>query len=142
MFIKFANTNGDVFELHNDDDVFEYYLEPESLRLGNVLTYPEGIVIIDRDSNHITSQLNVDDILELLRQLVLQMYLPQINNVNIHLPKMVSSMMKDAEYQNKFQNLLHVVNNNDKISYVCSLSHKNISNDDELPKIKVDLYHV
>lgn len=141
MFIKFANTNGDVFELHNDDDVFEYYLEPDSLRLGNVLTYHEGIVIIDRDTNHTTSQLNVEDILELLHQLVVQMYMPQIDNINIYLPRMVSSMMKDAEYQNKFQNLLQFVDTNDQISFVCSLSRKNINNDIS-PQIKVNVYHV
>lgn len=105
MYVKFADTNGEVFELSDDDNVFEHYLNPDLLKLGAVFTYTDGIVIVDRKPNHATSQLNVDDIIELLRQLLIQMFLGQINNINIYLPRMYSSMIKEAESQEKFQNM-------------------------------------
>lgn len=154
MFIKFANTNGEVFESLNDDDydgTFEYYLEPQMLKLGRVLTFPDGICIIDRDHNHTTTQLSVDDILELLRQLVYQMYMSQIANIKIHLPRMHSSMMKQAECQNLFQNILQKLPSptaDDMVSFVCSMSRKKMDTNTTTaaavaqPIVNVQIYHV
>lgn len=149
MFIKFADTNGEVFESFDDDDydgTFEYYLEPEMLQLGRVLTYPDGICIIDRDPNHTTTQMNVDDILELLRQLIYQMYMAQSLNIKIHLPRMHSSMMKQAECQNQFQNILKTLpspNADDMVSFVCSMSRRKMDESQAIqPLVNVQIFHV
>lgn len=163
MFIKFANTNGEIFESLNataaddgdDDDysgAFEHYLDSDMLQLGRVLTYPEGICIVDRDPNHTTTQLSVDDILELLRQLIYQMYMSHVANIKIHLPRMHSSMIKQAECQDKFQNILEKLpspNADDMVSFVCSMSRKKmntpISSSSSPPLssiVNVQIFHV
>lgn len=180
MFIKFANTNGEVFEMltknynndnvdptiittttnYDDDDynndgdetndtnIFEYFLDSENFQLGRVLTYPKGICIIDRDPNHTTTQLNVDDILELLRQLIYQMYMPQSTNIKIYLPRMYSSMIKQAECQNQFQNILEKIPSptaDDMVSFVCNMSRKKMNENTQNPQLltpHVHLFHV
>lgn len=127
MFIKFANTQGNVFGGNIDVDDNEpdsanvYDLSGEELRLGSVFTYPRGIIIVDRDAKHSTSQLNCDDVIELLQQLIVQLYITQIDDhLKIYLPRMYSSMMKEAECQTSFQNISKF--NSSNRSLVCSMT--------------------
>lgn len=97
MYVKFATTSGDVF---NDTP-----LNVGEHPLGEVLTYDDGIVIVDRIPGQLVSQLNINEILILLRKILQKLYTLQVGNIEIYLPRMFLNINAQAKCQAKFQTL-------------------------------------
>jgi hypothetical protein len=172
MYIKFANTVGYVSQILLTETVaeqmsetirrrfepFNELLTVDDLVIGAVRTYHDGILIVDRDVNHETSQLDGNDVIMLLRQLLLHLY-PLEDRVDIFLPRFYSNLMVEAKFQYNLQNMFvnsdaktPAANSNaandtleysdhdkENTSFVCSLSMKNLK---KLNKIKIVLHHV
>lgn len=99
MFIKFANTNGTIYDYERSslDSTYE---------LGTMLTYDDGIIIIDRLPLQETTQLNVDTTIKTLRYALKNMYPLQTNEILIYLPRMDSNISKQAEIQSQFSKMI------------------------------------
>lgn len=95
MYIKFANTSGDVYD-HEGSSLNTVY------NLGTMLTYDDGIVIVDRDAFQQTTQLEVESIINTLRMALQELYPLQTNKICVFLPRMDSNISKQAEIQAMF----------------------------------------
>lgn len=110
MFIKFANTLGDVFE--GTMLVDQYNIGAQTL--GEVLTYDDGIIIVDRMPKQVVSQLDMSELIAILRQLLQKSYALQTGDVEVHLPRMFVNINEQARCQAQFQHL------SSKIDYTCN----------------------
>lgn len=106
MFVKFATTNGKVFQ-----ETFEQPLNIGPNILGEVITFDDGIIIVDRDSTQHTTQLETDDIISLLRLLLQKLYTLQVDNIIIYLPRMYANINDQAMCQAQFQQLSSQISN-------------------------------
>lgn len=98
MFIKFANTDGFVYD-------YERTTLNSNYDLGVMLTYDDGIIIIDRYPTVETTQLDVDNIIKTLRYILKNNYSLQTDKINIFLPRMDANISKQARIQAKFAKL-------------------------------------
>lgn len=124
MFVKFANTSGDVLQSLTDEPI-----NVGLNTLGTVLTYDDGIIIVDRLPTHNTSQLESIDIINILRYLLQKVYTLKTDKIRIHLPRMHSNINQQAVCQAQFQFISSKIVENCK-----EISHENIFN--------VELVHV
>lgn len=117
MYIKFANTDGQVFQSASDQSLNIGY-QP----LGTVLTLDEGIIIVDRDPTQLTSQLEMSYMIYSLTRALQKMYPLQAGLVFIYLPKMRSNMAEQAKCQYLFQNLF-VASKKSNVHFNINLIH-------------------
>lgn len=124
MFVKFANTGGEVMQVLNE--------EPMNVgvnALGSILTYDNGIIIVDRQPSQNSSQLETVDIINILRYLLQKIYTLKTDKIIIYLPRMQSNINQQALCQAQFQYI------SSRITKECKeIPHDNIFN--------VDLIHV
>jgi len=133
MFIRFANTDGEVFinntstsnssaNSRNSQNDFYANTNVGIQNLGSILTFDDGMIIIDRYPHHNQTMLNIDDLINALKRLILQLYSTQIANIDIFLPKMTNSMFDESVCQEKFATLdLTTQLTNNKL-YACNQS--------------------
>lgn len=96
MFIKFANTDGEVFDYQMSTTL------DLPVNLGEVFLLDDGIIIVDRYSQQITTQLEVSSIIETLRYILQTVYPLQTGNVEVYLPRMDTNIAKQATIQSNF----------------------------------------
>lgn len=120
MFIKFANTNGDVLQSLNDEPI-----NVGSQSLGSILTFDDGIIIIDRMPTQISSQLETLDVINILRYLLQNVYTLKTDKIYIYLPRIHSNINQQAICCSQFQFMSSKIMNECK-----ELAHDNIFNID------------
>ncbi|ATY70257.1 GrBNV gp41-like protein [Tomelloso virus] len=109
MFIKFADTDGNVFDY--DGSTLDFVPD-----LGGMYTYTDGIAIVDRRPNQESTQLNVDGVIKTLRYLLKNLYPLQTSDIVIYLPRMDPNISMQADIQAKFSKLSNSLDSN-QINY-------------------------
>jgi len=113
MFVKFANINGEAFDLTGS------IYKPGVL--GDVILYENGILIYDRFPNQQTTQMNISTMVETLRYLLSKTYALQSRRVDIYLPKMTNDMNAQANVQKTF---LTMTSDDNLLNFgECSMDH-------------------
>lgn len=108
MYIKFANTAGSIYDYQRSALDSDY-------DLGSMLTYNDGIVIVDRYPSQEITQVDVDSTIKSLRYILKNLYPLQTNDISIFLPRMDANISKQAEIQSKFAKM--TVTGGDIINY-------------------------
>lgn len=100
MNIKFANTDGDVFQPDLNEPL-NIGIQP----LGTMLLFDDDIIIVDRKPNQITSQLFIRHIVSRIRYLLSKVYLQKCSQIHIYMPRMNASPSEEALAQAQLLNL-------------------------------------
>lgn len=104
MYIKFANTHGEVYDYMGSTVDFE-------CDLGSLNTYADGIIIVDRHSLHESTQLIVENVINTLRYILKNCYSQQTDDIIIYLPRMDANISAQAEIQSAFAKLTNAGDN-------------------------------
>lgn len=80
-------------------------------QLGAVSLNPNGFVIVDRHPEQVSTQLNVDAMLDTVLYLITTYYHKINDSIRVYLPRMASNMLDEANIQYKFQMLMHRIHN-------------------------------
>nr|AJZ73126.1 hypothetical protein [Venturia canescens] len=103
MFVKFANTDGLVM------DAEEPYTDTEiPLELGTCIFLPDGLVFVDRHPGDTATRLYTQGIIDCIR--FAQQIYEADEGCQIHLPRMHSSLLAEAEVQQQLYKLAKKVN--------------------------------
>lgn len=108
MYIKFANTLGEAYDYLGTTLDF-------AVGLGDLITFEDGIVIVDRSPLQETTQLEVEKIIDALRYILNACYSQQTEELSIYLPRMDANISNQAKIQEAFANLTNPGDN--KITY-------------------------
>lgn len=98
MFIKFANTSGNVYD-------YQLASLGSNYDLGSLITTDDGIIIVDRYPSQETTQLEISSMTDTLIYLLKTLYQLQTRDITIFLPKMDANISKQVEIQSRFANL-------------------------------------
>lgn len=125
MYICFANTAAEIYggeviqsdldkvlaaQNENPSGEYEYPLEMPYVHnhftsLGSISLHRDGCVVVDRYQQQVTTQLNIDSLLDTLVYLATRYY-HATGTLTIYLPRMASNLYDEALIQYKFQTML------------------------------------
>lgn len=128
MYIKFANTDGIVYDPE--------YTNLQSGSIGDMLLLDDGIIIYDRLPNQQSTQLIINVLIDTLRYILQKVYSLQTDVVDIYLPRMSMDMNKEAKIQNKLLQMTTILDYN---PYSCI---SKINNTQQIRNFNVNLIHV
>lgn len=120
MFIKFGNTSGYIYELKEINASTEKSVvindqnnildDPILGTIPNVIGYSmilhdNGIIIFDRKPEHLTSQIEFNQLYKTLKTLLKSVYSDRSDQINIYLPRLTMDIYEEARLQNQMHNL-------------------------------------
>lgn len=128
MYIKFANTDGIVYDPE--------YTNLQSGSIGDMLLLDDGIIIYDRLPNQQSTQLIINVLIDTLRYILQKVYSLQTDVIDIYLPRMSMDMNKEAKIQNKLLQMTTILDYN---PYSCI---SKINNTQQIRNFNINLIHV